>query len=185
MEEIMRIETTTLAMICIPLILSSCALTGNGRAKDIPLVTDVDLTRYAGRWYEIARFQHRFERDLVNVTATYTLRDDGRIDVLNQGFKGSPDGKRSDARAIAWIPDANEPARLRVRFFWPFAADYRIIALDQEGYQYALVTSSSWRYLWILGRLPQMDAETYTNLVSKAQAYGFDVSQLYQVPQDW
>lgn len=181
----MRIETTTLATIFIPLILSSCALTGNGSTRDIPLVTDVDLTRYAGRWYEIARFQHRFERDLVNVTATYSLRDDGRIEVLNQGYKGSPDGNRSDARAIAWVPDPAVPARLRVRFFWPFAADYRIIALEQEGYQYAMVTSSSWRYLWILGRLPQMDEDTYTMLVSKAQAYGFDVSQLYQVPQDW
>ncbi|UCH63633.1 MAG: lipocalin family protein [Fidelibacterota bacterium] len=181
----MRIAVTTLAFIFIPLILSSCAGTGNGKTKDIPLATDVDLTRYAGRWYEIARFQHRFERDLVNVTATYTLRDDGRIEVLNQGYKGSPDGKRSDAKAVAWVPDPAVPARLKVRFFWPFAADYRIIALDQEGYQYAMVTSSSWRYFWILGRLPQMDEETYAMLVSKAQAYGFDVSQIYKVPQDW
>lgn len=180
----MRTEIN-LFMVLIPIALSACALSGKSSPKDIPLVGDVDLTRYAGRWYEIARFPHRFERDLVNVTATYTIRADGRIDVLNQGKKGSPVGEQSDARAVAWIPDSSEPARLKVRFFWPFAADYRIVALDQEGYQYAMVTSSSWNFLWILGREPQLDDDTYTMLVNQAREHGFDVSQLYKVSQEW
>ena len=168
-----------------PLALLAQTITAVKSPKDIPLVPEVDLARYAGRWYEIARFPHRFERDLVNVTATYTVRPDGRIDVLNEGYKQSTEGKKSDAKAIAWVPDPAVPARLRVRFFWPFAADYRIIALDGEGYQYAMVTSSSWKFLWILGREPQMDAEIYSKLVELAQGYGFDVSQLYKVPQEW
>ena len=184
MEGVMRIETTLLT-IFILLVICSCAGTEKGRTRDIPLVPAVDLSRYAGRWYEIARFPHRFERDLVNVTATYTIRADGRIDVLNQGYKLSPDGERSDAKAIAWVPDPAVSARLRVRFFWPFAADYRIIALDQEGYQYAMVASSSWNFLWILGRQPQMDDDTYARLMGMAQAWGFDVSRLYKVPQEW
>lgn len=176
---------TVVLMLVTPLALLAQVRTTIKSPRDIPLVPEVDLTRYLGRWYEIARFPHRFERDLVNVTATYSIRPDGRIDVLNQGYKLSPAGDRSDAKAIAWVPDLAVPARLRVRFFWPFAADYRIIALDQVGYQYALVTSSSWKFLWILGREPQMDAETYSKLVALAQGYGFDVSQLYQVPQEW
>ncbi|MFB0515816.1 MAG: lipocalin family protein [Candidatus Neomarinimicrobiota bacterium] len=174
-----------LITVSIPLLIISCALLEKNSPRQIPLVQHVDLNKYAGRWYEIARFPHRFERDLVNVTATYTLLEDGRIEVRNQGFRHSLQGKPSDIKGIAWVPDLAVPARLKVRFFWPFAADYRIIALDAVEYQYAIVTSSSWKYLWILGRQPQMEPELYDRLVTMAQQHGFDVSRLYRVPQDW
>lgn len=147
------------------------------------VVEKVDFQRYAGTWYEIARYPHRFERNLVGVTATYTMRNDGRIDVLNQGYKGSLDGKLSQARAKAKIPDSAQPGKVKVYFFPLFGADYFILDLDQENYQYAMVGSSSMNYLWILSRSPQMEDSLYKELVSKAESLGYDISKIELVPQ--
>ncbi|HOI50359.1 MAG TPA: lipocalin family protein [Prolixibacteraceae bacterium] len=146
-------------------------------------VKEVDLQRYAGTWYEIARFPHRFEKRLVGVTATYTLRPDGKIDVLNQGYRDSLQGKLSTARAVAKIPNPDQPGRLKVFFFPLFGADYSILELDRENYQYVLVGSSSPGYLWILSRTPQMAPEVYEMLVAKARQRGYDVSKLQRVEQ--
>jgi len=151
--------------------------------KKLGVVKDVDLQRYAGTWYEIARFTHSFEKDLVGVTATYTLRDDGKVEVLNKGHKGSLDGKLKEAKGFAKIPYPEWKGFLMVYFFWPFGGEYLILDLDQENYQYALVGDTSKKYLWILGRNPQMDEETFANLVGKAKALGFDTDKLYKVPQ--
>jgi lipocalin len=147
------------------------------------IVEKVDLERYAGTWYEIARFPHSFEKNLVGVTATYTLRPDGKVDVLNKGYKNSLDGKLKTAKAFAKVPDPGNTGRLKVFFFWPFGADYLILELDQENYQYALVGSSTSNYLWILSRTPQMDQDIYDMLVSKALERGYDVSRIEKVPQ--
>jgi apolipoprotein D and lipocalin family protein len=147
------------------------------------VVEKVDLQRYAGTWFEIARYPHRFERNLVGVTATYTLLNDGRIDVLNQGYKGSLDGKLSRARAKAKVPDSAQPGKLKVYFFPLFGADYFILDLDQENYKYALVGSSSMNYLWILSRTPQMHPELYRQLTEKAISLGYDISKIEMVPQ--
>lgn len=161
------------------MILFSC----RGQAPYREVVKEVDLERYAGTWYEIARYPHRFERGLTGVTATYTLRTDGKIDVLNQGYKGSLDGELSRAKAVAKIPDPEQPGKLKVFFFPLFGADYYILDLDQEGYQYALVGSSSMNYLWILCRTPQMDEITLEKLRNKAKSLGYDLEKLEMVPQ--
>lgn len=163
-------------------LLVSCGLSDD-EIENMNIVKDVNLERYAGKWYEIARFQHRFEKDLVGVTATYSIRPDGKISVLNEGYRYSLDGKLKKAKAFAKVPDPNNPGRLKVYFFWPFGADYLILELDQENYEYALVGSSSDNYLWILCRQPSMDEDIYNMLLKKAEARGYDVSRLVKVPQ--
>ena len=145
-------------------------------------VEGVDLKRYMGTWYEIARFPHSFEKGLVGVTATYNLKKNGKVEVLNQGYKDSLSGKLKKAKGFAKIPNPNEPGRLMVYFFWPFGGEYLILDLD-ENYQYVLVGSSSLKYLWILSRKPQMDELVYNKLVEKARDLGFDVSKLSKVEQ--
>lgn len=150
---------------------------------DTTTVKYVDISRYVGRWYEIARFPHSFEKDLVGVTATYNLREDGKIDVLNQGYLKTLDGKLKQAKGKAKIPNPEENARLKVSFFLFFYADYFILELDEADYQYALIGSSSDKYLWILYRQPEMPSETYQMLLSKAQARGYDTEKLILVEQ--
>jgi apolipoprotein D and lipocalin family protein len=145
-------------------------------------VENFQLDRYLGTWYEIARLPHGFEKNLERVTATYSLRDDGKIRVLNRGFNIRKE-KWSEAEGRAWIPDAAEPARLRVSFFLFFAADYRVISLDGLGYSWGMVTSGSRKYLWILSRSSEMDEELYTKLVGQAARWGFPVDQLIRVSQ--
>lgn len=152
------------------------------RTESIPVVSDFDLNRYLGTWYEIARLPNSFEKNLEQVTATYTLRDDGKIEVLNRGFD-TKKNKWKEAKGKAWVPDSNIPAKLRVSFFWIFASDYKVIALDPIDYAYALVTSSSKKYLWILGRNPQMEETIFNDLVEKARQQGFDVEKLERIRQ--
>jgi len=150
---------------------------------DKATVPDLHLKKYLGTWYETARFQHSFEKDLVGVTATYHLRDDGKIDVINAGYKYSLDGKYKEAKGIAKIPNPSEPGHLRVSFFLFFYADYNVLELDTTDYQYALVGSSTPDYLWILSRTPQMDASVYNQLVEKARKRGYQTEKLVKVPQ--
>jgi lipocalin len=150
---------------------------------DTRTVKNVDLERYAGTWYEIARYPHSFEKNLVGVTATYTLREDGKIGVLNQGFKGSLEGERSQARGKAKIPDPSEPARLKVSFFLFFYGDYYILELDQENYQWAMIGSSSPNYFWILSRKPQIDPGIYDMLLKNAKDRGYDLKRIQKVEQ--
>jgi lipocalin len=149
---------------------------------DKTTVKSLDLNRYLGTWYEIARFPHSFEKNLVGVTATYSLREDGKIKVLNQGYKNTLDGELSKAEGKAKIPDPLKPANLKVSFFWIFYAEYNVLELD-ENYQYAMIGSSSAKYFWILSRTPQMDDTTYEMLLEKAQKRGYDLSKLEKVPQ--
>ena len=150
--------------------------------RHIPLVPDFDLGRYLGTWHEIARLPHRFERDLEQVTATYRLREDGRIRVINRGLNTTT-GRWSEAEGRAWVPDPKIPARLKVSFFLFFAADYRVVALDPEDYSYTMVTSGNKKYLWILSRRPSMNEVVYRDLVKKARGWGFEVDQLIRVRQ--
>jgi len=149
---------------------------------DKTVVTELELDRYLGTWYEIARYDHRFERDLVGVTATYSMRPDGKIKVLNAGYKNTLDGKLSEAEGKAKIPNANEPAKLKVSFFWIFYGDYFVMELDDD-YQWAVIGSSSDKYLWILSRTPQMEPEVYQVLLDGLTKRGYDVSALIEVPQ--
>jgi apolipoprotein D and lipocalin family protein len=151
--------------------------------KDPVTVSNVDIGRYLGKWYEIARFPHRFEKDLVGVTANYKRREDGKIEVVNAGFKTSLDGEYKEARGKAKIPDITNASKIKVSFFLFFYADYYILELDTVNYQYALVGSSSDNYLWILSRNPIMTDETFALLVNKAKERGYDVDKLIKVEQ--
>ena len=144
---------------------------------DNSTVKSVDLNRYLGSWYEIAKYDHYFERDLDYAMARYTLRDDGKIDVLNTGIK---DGRAKDAKGIAKTTDV--PGLLRVSFFGPFFADYRIMMLD-ENYQYVLVGGGTDKFLWILSRTPQLDDATQSLILAEADRRGYDTSKLIWVKQ--
>ena len=150
-----------------------CLLASCGKLTvDNTPVASIELDRYLGTWYEIARFDHRFERGLTQPKAEYSLREDGKISVVNTGLK---DGKEKRSTAVAKTTDT--PALLRVSFFRPFYGDYRVLLLD-ENYQYALVGGSSDDFLWILARQPQLDEETKSLILAEAQRRGYDTSKL-------
>jgi len=140
------------------------------------------LEKYLGTWYEIARFDHSFERGLQGVTATYSLKPDGKIQVLNQGYKKSLNGKFKKAVGKAKLSSPETPRNLRVSFFWNFYAPYNILELDAD-HQYALIGSNSSDYLWILSRSPQMDEKTFQMLLDKAKARGYNTNKLIKVLQ--
>ena len=151
--------------------------------KTPSVVTSVDLNRYKGKWYEIARLPNYFERKLKCTTAIYTLRDDGKITVVNGGNYISDPKKTTSANGVAWIPDKNFPGKLKVQFFWPFSGDYWIMHLDTE-YRYVLVGDPALKYLWILAREKRMDEPTYKMLLQKAIDNGYDVKTIIRVEQD-
>lgn len=144
---------------------------------DNSVVTNFDTDRFLGSWYEIARFDHRFERGMEQTKADYKLRKDGKINVLNTGLK---DGKPTEAKGIARLTDT--PALFRVSFWGPFYSDYRIMLLDKN-YQYALIGSGSSDYLWILSRSPQITDEIRNLILAEAQQRGYDTSKLIWVTQ--
>jgi apolipoprotein D and lipocalin family protein len=147
------------------------------------VVSSVDLNRYKGKWYEIARLPNFFERKLKCTSATYLLRDDGRITVINSGNYLSDPKKSTSSKGVAWIPDKGSPAKLKVQFFWPFSGDYWIMELDRD-YRYVLVGEPSFKYLWILAREKTMDEPTYKMLLQKAVDNGYDIKSIIRVEQD-
>jgi apolipoprotein D and lipocalin family protein len=155
-----------------------------GMKQSLPLqvVSHVDVNRYLGTWYEIARFPHRFQEGCVASRATYTLLEDGKVGVLNQCYKGGLSGELSSAKGKAWVVDTETNAKLKVSFFWPFTGDYWIIDLG-EHYEYAVVGHPSRTYLWILSRTPEMDEVLYNRLLEKLQKQGYDTSKLIKPPQ--
>jgi apolipoprotein D and lipocalin family protein len=144
-------------------------------------VDKVDLTRYAGKWFEIATIPMSFQKGCTGVTATYTIRPDGDVDVVNTCRKETLDGPERQATAKAWSVDPSN-AKLVVRFFWPFTGDYWIIDLDPD-YRWAVVGHPSREYLWILSRTPQMDAATYDGILARLRAQGYDTAKLVKTPQ--
>lgn len=151
--------------------------------KPLDLVPSLDLQRYLGRWYEVARYQHGFEKTLVGATAEYAIRDDGRVSVLNSGFKKTLDGKYTDVKAVAWRPDDAVPGALKVKFFGLFTSDYLVFGLDDVDYQWALVGNNTRKYLWFLSRTPEVAPELLEKMKGIAEAQGYDLSKLYMVPQ--
>jgi apolipoprotein D and lipocalin family protein len=167
-------------LIAISALTASCS----SSMKTLKTVPAVDLTKYSGKWYEIARLPNSFEKGLICCKAEYGLRDDGKISVKNTGVKESKPGKKSSVTGKAWVPDKNEPGRLKVQFFWPFAGGYYIFHLDTVNYQYVLVGNPSRKYLWILARQPQIKDSLYNELVEIARKNEFSVEKLIKVRQD-
>lgn len=154
------------------------------KGTDHSTVRTLDLNRYMGLWYEIARYENRFEHGLVDVTATYTLRPDGSIRVENRGCKrNSPYDICKTANGHAKIPDPAQPGKLKVSFFLNFYSDYYVLELDDENYNYALVGSSTDKYLWILSRTPQLPEDIKKKLVTAAGRRGYDTSRLQWIEQ--
>jgi apolipoprotein D and lipocalin family protein len=156
-----------------------------GRAtttKPLEVVPRVDIQRYLGTWYEIATIPQRFQRGCVGVTAHYSLRADGDIDVVNVCRKETLDGKERSVRGKAWVVDKTTNAKLKVRFFWPFAGAYWIIELDPD-YRWAVVGHPDRTYFWILSRTPQMDPAVYDELIRRAAAKGYDTARIKKTLQ--
>ena len=150
------------------------------RDYDNSAIPEFDLSKYLGTWYEIARFDHSFERGLDNVMAIYTLRDDGKVEVMNTGWK---DGKFKVAEGKAKQPDPMmDPAHLMVSFFLFFYSDYNVMMLDED-YQVSLVGSKSPDYLWILSRTPYLESEVIDQVLLEAESRGYDTSKLFWVDQ--
>ena len=147
---------------------------------DYSTIQKLDLQRYMGKWYEIARFDHRFERNLEGVTATYELLDNGKISVINAGYKYSTDGKLKTARGKAKQPDTANPGKLKVSFFLFFYADYFIFELADD-YSWALIGSSSDKYLWILSRTPELEQKKLDHILFRARERGFETGRLIWV----
>ncbi|MDD3876897.1 MAG: lipocalin family protein [Bacteroidales bacterium] len=144
--------------------------------KDIETIKGFDIEKFLGKWYEIARLDHSFERGLDYVTATYSVRDDGKIKVLNQGRDA--DGKTKNAEGKAFLKETpDRSGELRVSFFWIFYAKYRIIMLD-ENYTYAVVTSSNRDYLWILSRTPVISDTLMEELLNFCKNLQFKTDKL-------
>ena len=148
--------------------------------KGVTPVTGFDLDRYLGRWYEIARLDHPFERGLEQVTATYTRRDDGGVKVLNRGYDPAA-GSWREAEGRAYFVGEPSVGHLKVSFFGPFYGGYVVVALDQEEYGYALVSGPDRSYLWILARAPELEPETRDRLVAEARRLGYPVDELIWV----
>lgn len=170
-------------IIVISMFLTGCAILGSPVLKNIQTVDQVNLEEYKGVWYEIASLPTWFANNLVCVTATYTLQDDGTIEVVNQGYQDTPEGKVDKITGTAWISDPEEPGQLKVSFFPLISSQYNIIALDEENYSYAMVTGKNYKFLWILSRTPQMDSVTYDMLIQQAEDWGYDVSKIEVTPQ--
>ena len=151
------------------------------RQSELEVVNSVDLIRYAGRWFEIARLPNRFEKKCADsVTATYTLRTDGKIEVVNRCRKSS--GEYTTAKGKAKIVDKQTNAKLKVTFFWPFYGDYWILDLGLN-YEYAVVGDPSREYLWILSRSPRIEESLYQQLLAKMAARGFKTERMIRTSQ--
>jgi apolipoprotein D and lipocalin family protein len=176
----------TLQSACIAiafLLCQACISSGKQDATPLEVVPFVDLGRYIGQWYEIARFPHRFQEGCVGSKATYSLRDDGKIAVLNECYEGSFSGIIRNAKGKAWVVDTKTNAKLKVSFFWPFSGAYWIIDLGKD-YEYAVVGHPSRKYLWILSRTKKMDENVYQEILGRLAAKGYDTTKLLKTQQE-
>jgi len=159
------------------LVLSGCHWWGKSTAPPLAVVPSVDLSRYAGTWYEIAKYPNRFQRGCVGATAEYTLSPDGkRVEVVNR-CREIDTGKERSVRGKARVVDPTTNAKLSVTFFWPFSGDYWVLALGEE-YEYAFVGTPDRKYLWFLARTPTVGDDLYGHLVDLARARGFDPARI-------
>ena len=164
-----------------PALVLAALLAGcTGLPQGTQAVQGFELDRYLGTWYEIARLDHSFERGLSNVTASYSLRSDGGVHVVNRGYRDE-EGVWDEAIGKAYFVGESDEGRLKVSFFGPFYGGYNVIALDQENYEYSLVVGPNRNYLWILARSPELPDETLQTLIDEARRLDFPVDELIRV----
>ncbi len=173
------INTKRILLIIIPFILSACT----GKPDGVTAVDNFELDRYLGKWYEIARLDHSFERGLNNISAEYSLRDDGGVKVINSGFS-KEDNEWEQAEGKAYFVDRTDSGHLKVSFFGPFYGSYIIFELDRKSYQYAFISGPNTSYLWLLSRAPQVDQDVLDRFKKRSQELGFDTSKLIYVEHD-
>jgi len=159
-------------------LLSGCL----GMPESVKPVQGFELDRYLGKWYEVARLDHSFERGMDQVTAEYSLRDDGGVRVLNRGYSVEKN-KWSEAEGKAYFVGESDEGYLKVSFFGPFYGSYVVFDMDQENYQYAFISGPDTSYLWFLSRTPTVDPKWRARFVEQARSLGFDTDQLIYVNQ--
>lgn len=153
-----------------------------GKPDAVQPVTPFALDRYLGRWYEIARLDHSFERGLDHVNAEYSLRDDGTVRVLNRGYDpAKKEWKEAEGKA-QFVANNNE-GYLKVSFFGPFYGSYVVFGLDQQNYQYSFISGPDTSYLWLLARTPTVSDAVMQQFLTEAKKAGFDTSKLILVDQ--
>lgn len=172
----------TCLVLCVWL-LNACT----GQPDGVTVIKNINANKYLGKWYEIARLDHSFEQNLQQVTATYNLRKDGGIRVINRGFN-TKTKRWKEVEGKAYFIEASQAdntytGRLKVSFFGPFYGAYNIIALDKPDYNYVMICGPNKSYLWILSRRPTLAYPIKQRLIAKAKASGFAVGQLISVEQ--
>ena len=160
------------------LLLSLVMLTAcTGVPEKVTPVSGFELDRYLGKWYEIARLDHSFERGLSHISANYSLRDDGGVRVINQGFK-TEEGEWQQAEGKAYFVESADQGYLKVSFFGPFYGSYIVFELDQDNYQYAFISGPDTDYLWLLARTPEVSDELKQRFITEAAKRGFAADKL-------
>lgn len=160
--------------------LSGCHAAQDGDTIDNSTVSVFDVRRFMGKWYEIARYDHRFEKGMTHVTATYSLQENGSIKVKNEGYKN---GKHKEVEGRAKQPNPADPGKLKVSFFLWFYSDYYVLDIDPD-YRYVLIGSSSDKYLWIMSRDKTLSKEKQAELLDKLRVRGYDTEKLLFVDQN-
>lgn len=160
-------------------LLSGCL----GMPKLVQPVNDFELNKYLGKWYEIARLDHSFERGLSQVSAEYSLKDDGGVMVINRGFSAAKN-EWKEAEGKAYFVNGDSEGYLKVSFFGPFYGSYVVFELDHENYQYAFISGPDTDYLWLLAKTPTVPPEVLQKFVEMSKARGFDTDSLIYVQQE-
>ena len=167
-----------IALLVLSLFVAGCT----GLPEGVEPVKPFDSNRYLGTWYEIARLDHSFERGLEQVSAHYSLRDDGGIKVLNKGYSAEKK-EWKEAEGKAYLMGDGKEGYLKVSFFGPFYGAYGIFGLDQQDYQYAFVSGYNTDYLWLLARTPTVSQDVIAQFEEKAKRLGFATDKLIYVRQ--
>ncbi len=179
MNSSVLIKYISMVIAALALFAGDCSATSDSPLPVSP-VQSVDLARYMGVWYEIARLDHFFQEGCRGSTAKYTLLPSGEVEVINRCVS-EKDNSQREAKGRAWSVDPSGNSRLKVSFFWPFRTDYWIIDLGRD-YEYAVVGSPNRKYLWVLARKPSMEKDVYKHILALAAQQGFDTGKLVRKP---
>lgn len=174
-QQMNRIKIITFFILCM-------TMTSGVRSQILQTVPKVDVSRYAGKWYEIASYPQVFQKGCNCTTAEYTPTDKGYIIVENRCNKGSVNGKESYIKGKAFVDENSGNAKLKVQFFWPFKGKYWIIDLADD-YSYAVVSHPNKKYLWILSRTPKLNDAVYQQIILRLKEKGFDTEKLQHTKQ--